>query len=74
MHEFEALTGMKSGEDLMFYLCFWYNARRLHARQRFKLVHVAENVRQRHLGSHFSVGRRIRCNNGTGGIDGRIMM
>ena len=37
----------------MFYLCFCYNAHRLHTRQRFKLVHVAENVQQRPLGSHF---------------------
>ncbi|CAL8406059.1 unnamed protein product [Arctogadus glacialis] len=28
-------------------------------------VHVAENVQQRPLGSHFSVGRRIRCNTGS---------
>ena len=40
------------GGDLMFHLCFCYNS----------LVHVAENVQQRTLGSHFSVGRRIRCN------------
>ena len=38
---------------------------RLHACLRFKLVHVAENVQQRPLGSHISVGRRIRCNTGT---------
>ena len=36
----------------------------LHACLRFKLVHVAENVQQRPLGSHISVGRRIRCNTG----------
>ena len=40
------------GGDLMFYLCFCYNAR----------MHVVENVQQRPLGSRFSVGRRIRCN------------
>ena len=42
------------GGDLMFYLPFCYNAN----------VHVAENVQQRPLGSHFSVGRRIRFNTG----------
>ena len=31
---------------------------RLHACLRFKLVHVAENVKQRPLGSYFLVGRR----------------
>jgi hypothetical protein len=42
----------------MFYLCFCYNAN----------VHVAENVQQRPLGSHFSVGRRIRCDTGSGEV------
>ena len=39
----------------MFYLRFCYNAH----------VHVADNVQERPLRSHFSVGRRIRCNTGT---------
>ena len=43
----------------MFYVCF------CHACLRFKLVHIAENMQQRPLGSHFSLGRRIRCNSGT---------
>jgi hypothetical protein len=42
----------------MFYVCF------CHACLRFKLVHIAVNIQQRPLGSHFSVGRRIRCNTG----------
>ena len=42
----------------MFYFCFCYNAH----------VHVADNVQQRPLGSHFSVGRRIRCNTGAAGL------
>ena len=42
---------------------------RLHACLRFRLVHVAENVQQRPLGSHISVGRRIRCNTGRGVLD-----
>ena len=52
--------------SLMFYLCFCYNARRfldsvstLQTR-----ADVAENAQQRPLGSHFSAGRRIRCNTG----------
>ena len=42
----------------MFHVCF------CHACLRFKLVHIAENMQQRPLGSHFSLGRRIRCNTG----------
>jgi hypothetical protein len=44
--------------DLMFQVCF------CHACLRFKVVHIAENMQQRPLGSHFSLGRRIRCNTG----------
>ena len=46
------------GGDFMFYLCL------CRACLCFKLVQVAEHMQQRPLGSHFSVGRRIRCNPG----------
>ena len=42
----------------MFYECF------CHTCLRFNLMHIAENMQQRPLGSHFSVGRRIWCNTG----------
>ena len=52
----------------MFYLCFCYNAHRFStscpSTSNSCCVHVAENVQQRPLGSHFSVGRRIQCNTG----------
>jgi hypothetical protein len=41
-------------------LCFMY----VFVMLGFKPVHIAENMQQRPLGSHFSVGRRIRCNTG----------
>ena len=50
----------------MLYLCF------CHACLRFKLVHIAEHVQQRPLGSHISTGRRVRRNTGTpGAVGGR---
>ena len=50
----------------MLYLCF------CHACLRFKLVHIAEHVQQRPLGSHISTGRRVRRNTGTpGALGGR---
>jgi hypothetical protein len=50
----------------MLYLCF------CHACLRFKLVHIAEHVQQRPLGSHISTGRRILCNTGTPGAVKRL--
>ena len=61
---FVSRKGAPVGEDLVFYLCFCYNAPRLHAWLATNSWTLQKMCYSAPWGSHFTVGRRIRCNTG----------